>query len=67
MDKIRLATKDDDLSHYFVRFLTIPGGCLGFLPSTVVTSDRKYVIILYGSTINHFYDILIETSPLHLS
>ena len=33
MDKIRLTTKDDDYPIIY-RFLTIPGGCLGFRPST---------------------------------
>ena len=34
MDKIRLTTKDDDYPIIY-RVLTIPGGCLGFCPSTV--------------------------------
>ena len=38
MDKIRLTTKDDEYPIIY-RVLTIPGGCLEFLPSTVCGSS----------------------------
>ena len=38
------------LSHYLQGFSTIPGGCLGFLPSTVcwLCSRKTYIIINYN-------------------
>ena len=33
------------LSHYLQGFSTIPGGCLGFLPSTVARNQRVFPLL----------------------
>ena len=61
MDKIRLTTKDDDYPTIH-RVLTIPGGCLGFCPSTVLQYNVYYIINIYQHVLSylaiHFNDYL---------
>ena len=52
MEEIRLTTKDNDDPHYLLGFLCMPGGCLGFLPSTIYVAHAFLSSLIGGSSMS---------------
>ena len=67
MEEIRLTTKDNDDPHYLLGFLCMPGGCLGFLPSTIYVAHAFFQVWLVGQACQKTPSVHTSETPfLHV-